>query len=299
MADIFPGMAIFMAVAETKGFRAAGERLGMSGSAVSQSIRRLEERVGAPLVRRTTRSVRLTDAGETLYAAARAAYDELQGALFTLREHSETPRGTLRLHIAGAAAPFLSASLLAEYLTRYTAVKLDVFISDAPCDIVAAGYDAGVRLGEVIDVDMIAIPFSGDLRLIVVGAPSYFEHHPAPTHPRDLLQHRCINWHATESSAPYKWEFTDDGRDFSVDVGAVVLTNDPGLNARLAIAGIGLTLVDQHRASDELADGRLVQVLEEYSTPFPGFYLYYPHGRQASPALRALVEMMLRRVQRG
>ena len=298
MPDNFDGMAVFMAVAETKGFRAAGERLGMSGSAVSQSLRRLEERVGVPLVRRTTRSVRLTDAGQTLYEAARTAFDGLRSAVSTLREQADTPRGTLRLHVAGAAAAFLNAELLTGFLASHPAVQLDVFISDAPCDIVAMGYDAGVRLGEVIDADMIGIPFSGDLQLIVVGAPSYFTQHPMPAHPRDLLQHRCINWHATESEPPYKWEFTENGRDFTVDVQADVLTNDPALNVRLAMAGAGLTLADQHRSREALANGTLVQVLAEFSTPFPGFYLYYPHRSQASPALLALVELLLRQARR-
>jgi DNA-binding transcriptional LysR family regulator len=292
MPDSLDGMAVFVAVAETKGFRAAGERLGVSGSAVSQALQRLEQRVGVPLVQRTTRSVRLTEAGEQLYAAARSALDTLQSALLALDELSAQPRGTLRLHVAGAAASFLSGPVLARFLASHPDVRFDVFVSDDHSDIVAEGFDAGIRLGEVIDKDMIAVPVSGDLRLIVVGAPSYFANHRRPVHPRELVEHDCINWHPTPGSLPYKWEFTEGGREFAVDVKARVLTNDPGLNMRLAMAGGGLTLADEQRSQDAIASGELEVVLDEFSTPFPGFYLYYPQRRHASTALRAFIDFL-------
>ena len=298
MSDDLDGLDIFIAVAEARGFRAAGERLGVSGSAVSQALRRLEERLGLTLVQRTTRSVNLTEAGQRLYASARPALDDLRAALNAVSELGDTPRGTLRLHVAASAQSFLNGPLLAAFLREHPHIHLDLFVSDEPVDIVAAGYDAGIRLGEVIDRDMIAVPVSGDLRLIVVGSPGYFATHPKPRHPRDLVDHECINWHPTEQSPPYRWEFTEDGRDFSVDVRARVLTNDPSLNVRLALAGAGLSLADESRSRDGLASGELVAVLEEFSTPFPGFYLYYPQRRHASPALRALVEH-LRASRRG
>jgi len=184
--------------------------------------------------------------------------------------------------------------LLAGFLAADPHVQLDIVLSDEPGDIVAEGYDAGVRLGEVIDKDMIAVPVSGDLRLVVVGAPSYFAKHLAPTHPRDLAEHACINWHPTASAPAYRWEFTDPetGRDLSVAVPARVLTTDPALNVRLAVAGAGLTLADESRSRGPLARGELVAVLEEFSTPFPGFYLYYPQRRHASPGLRAFVDYL-------
>jgi DNA-binding transcriptional LysR family regulator len=298
MTDALDGMAVFVAVAEAKGFRAAGERLGVSGSAVSQALRRLEERLGVALVQRTTRSVHLTDAGERLHAAARPALEDLRAAVAAVGELSGEPRGTLRLHVAGAAESFLSGPLLAGFLDAHPHVRLDLFVSDEPLDIVAAGYDAGIRLGEVIDRDMIAVPVSGDLRLVVVGAPSYFARRGQPTHPRDLAEHDCINWHPTAKASPYRWEFTENGRDFSVDVRARVLTNDPALNVRLARAGAGLTLADD-RVRDHVARGDLVPVLEEFSTPFPGFYLYYPQRRHASPALRALIDYLRRTRKEG
>jgi DNA-binding transcriptional LysR family regulator len=213
-----------------------------------------------------------------------------------LGELGDEPRGTLRQHVSGAAESFLSGPLLADFLNEYQHVQLDLFVSDEPVDIVAAGYDAGIRLGEVIDRDMIAVPVSDDLRLVVVGAPSYFARHRKPKHPRDLVEHDCINWHPTPEAPPYRWEFTENRREFSVNVRARVLTNDPALNIRLARSGAGLTLADD-RVRGDVARGELVPVLEEFSTPFPGFYLYYPQRRHASPALRALVDYLRRNRQ--
>jgi DNA-binding transcriptional LysR family regulator len=292
MSDDLDGMAVFVAVAEAKCFRAAGERLGVSGSAVSQALRRLEDRLGVALVLRTTRSVHLTEAGERLYVAARPALEDLRAAVTAVGELSSEPRGTLRVHVAAAAEHFLSGPLLSGFLEAYPHVQLDLFMSDEPIDIIAEGYDAGVRLGEIIDKDMIAVPVSGDLRLVVIGSASYFAQHPKPMHPRDLVDHECINWHPTAKAQPYRWEFTENGRDFSVDVRARVLTNDPAMNVRIARAGAGLTLADDRRVRDDVARGELVAVLEEFSTPFPGFYLYYPQRRHASPALRALVDYL-------
>jgi DNA-binding transcriptional LysR family regulator len=291
MSDDLDGIDVFVAVAEAKGFRAAGARLGVSGSAVSQSLRRLEDRLGVPLVRRTTRSVHLTEAGERLLAAARPALEELRTAVAAVGELGDEPRGTLRLHVSRAGESYLSGTLLAGFLEQHPHVGLDLVVSDEPVDIVAEGYDGGIRLGEIIDRDMIAVPISGDLRLVVVGAPSYFANHRKPRHPRDLVDHDCINWHPTADAPPYRWEFTENKREFSVDVRARVLTNDPALNIRLARAGAGLTLSDE-RVRDSVARGELVAVLEEFSTPFPGFFLYYPERRHASPALRALVDYL-------
>jgi DNA-binding transcriptional LysR family regulator len=296
MSDELDGIEVFVAVAEAKGFRAAGDRLGVSGSAVSQALRRIEERLGISLVRRTTRSVHLTEAGERLFATARPALDELRTAVAAVGELGDEPRGALRLHVSRAGESYLSGQLLAGFLKEYKHVRLDLVVSDEPVDIVAEGYDAGIRLGEIIDRDMIAVPVSGDLRLVVVGAPSYFAKHRKPKHPRDLVEHDCINWHPTAEAPPYSWEFTENKREFSVDVRARVLTNDPALNVRLARAGAGLTLSDE-RVRSEVARGELVSVLEEFSTPFPGFYLYYPERRHASAALRALVDY-LKRIRR-
>ncbi|HWE43093.1 MAG TPA: LysR family transcriptional regulator [Gemmatimonadaceae bacterium] len=290
MTDELDGMATFVAVAEAKGFRAAGARLGVSHSAVSQSLRRLEERLGVTLVQRTTRSVRLTEAGERLYAAVRPALEEVRSAIAGVGELADLPRGTLRIHTSTVAETTYVGSLLTEFLKANPHVRLDVVASDAAVDIVAEGFDAGIQLGEVIDKDMIAVPVTGDLRLAIVASPKYFARRGIPKHPRDLAQHDCLNWHPTPDAPPYRWEFTEKGRAFTVTVPARVLSTDASLNRRMAIEGLGVTLAFEGHVREAVERGQLVSVLEQFCAPFPGYYLYYPQRRQASRVLRALVE---------
>lgn len=301
MSDELDGMATFVAVAETKGFRAAGERLGMSHSAVSQALRRLETRLGVALVQRTTRSVHLTDAGERLYASVRPALDEVRSAAAAIGELGDQPRGTLRLHTSSAALSMMGESLLPTFLAAHPHVRLDLTVSESPVDIVAAGFDAGIQLGETIDKDMIAVPVTGDLRMAVVGAPEYFKRRGVPKHPKELVDHECLNWHPATDAPPYRWEFTEKGRHFTVAVPARVLSTASAINRRLAAAGLGVTMAMDAHIRDELASGVLVQVLEEFCEPFPGYYLYYPQRQHASRALRALVEHLQqsRNVRRG
>jgi DNA-binding transcriptional LysR family regulator len=294
MADELDGMATFLAVAEAKGFRAAGERLGVSHSAVSQTLRRLEERLGVALVRRSTRSVHLTEAGERLYVSLRPALDEVRAAVAAVGELGDTPRGTLRLHTSTIAETMIGESLLTSFLSDHPHVRLDLVVSDAAVDIVADGYDAGIQLGEVIDKDMIAVPVTGDLRLAVVGAPSYFARRGVPKHPRELVNHDCLNWHPTAAAPPYRWEFSENGRNYAVAVPARVLSTHSALNRRLAVAGLGITMAFEAHVRDSLTSGRLVRVLEKFCEPFPGYYLYYPQRRHASRALRALIDHLRR-----
>ena len=295
MADALEGIPVFVAVAEERGFRAAGKRLGVTGSAVSHALRRLEERLGVTLVQRTTRSVSLTEAGERFYAAVRPLLKDLEAAVSEIGELAAEPRGLLRLHVSTAAESFLAGPLLADFLAAHPQIQLDLAVSGAIPDIVAGGYDAGVELGEVIDRDMIAVPVSEKMRLAVVGAPSYFARHPAPAHPRDLTEHVCIGWHATPDAPAYRWEFTEDGRDFSVAVETRVLCNDGAVNLRFARAGLGLAIAFADEVAEDVARGELVSVLEEFLPPFAGCYLYYPNRRHTSPALRALIDYLLQR----
>jgi len=294
MPNELDGMATFVAVAEARGFRAASQRLGVTHSAVSQAVRRLEERLGVALVRRTTRSIHLTDAGERLYAALRPALDEVRAAVAAVGELGDEPRGLLRIHSASAAETMFGESLLTGFLTAYPHIQLDLVVSDAPVDIVADGYDAGIQLGEVIDRDMIAVPVTGDLRLTIVGSPDYLARRGVPKHPRDLTGHDCLNWHPTVESPAYKWEFSENGRDFSVTVPARVLSTHAVLNRRFAIAGLGLTLAFRVNVQDAIDRGELVSVLDKFCLPFPGYYLYYPQRRQASRALRAFIDHLQR-----
>lgn len=298
MADDLNAMAVFAAVADARGFRAAGARLGVSASAVSQTLRKLEAQLGVTLVLRTTRSVHLTEAGERLYAAVRPALEEVRAAVAAVGELSDVPRGTLRLLVGTAAEPVLGGPLLADFLTAHPHVRLDVGVSDEALDIVAAGFDAGIQLGEWIDRDMVAVPVTGDIRMTVVGAPAYLARRGTPTHPRDLVDHECLNWHQSVASPAYRWEFTEPGpkggREITVAVPARVLSTDTAINIRLARAGLGLAIAYEDQVRDEVARGELVPVLAAFCEPFPGYYLYYPQRRHASPALRAFIDHLRR-----
>lgn len=292
--DEFEGLAVFAAVAEAKSLREAGERLGVSGSAVSQALRKLEERVGVALFQRTTRSLHLTAAGERLQATIRGSLAGIRAAVSEVSELGATPRGTIRLLVAPAAERFLTGEVVAGFLGAFPEIRLEFHFTYDPVDIVAKGYDAGIRPGDVVDLDMIAVALSEEIRVSVVGSQSYFARHPKPTHPRELVDHRCINWHPTAESPPFRWEFREDGRDFAVTVDSIILSNDPEMNLRFARSGLGLTLTE---ATDAVLGTGMVRVLETFTKPYPGFYLYYPQRRHVSPALRALIDYVRRQRQ--
>ncbi len=283
-------LAVFALVAEEKSFRAAADRMGVTRSAVSQTMRRLEETLGIALVNRTTRSVALTEAGERLYAEAAPALAEMRGALEAAANLRGRPRGLLSLAVSSIAESFLSGPLLASFLEQNPDVKLHVTVTDDEFDIVAQGYDAGVRLGEVIAQDMIAVPVSGEQRQLAVASPEYLERYGIPPHPRELADRRCIGWRRSASLAPYRWEFEEEGREFSVAVGDTVTTTDMALMIKLAVAGAGISFGMEESFRPAIARGELVAVLEEFCPSFPGFYLYYPSRRNMASKLRALVE---------
>lgn len=290
MAQDLNALSVFVAVVAAKGFRAAGRELGVSGTAVSQTIRQLEERLGVSLLERTTRSVRLTEAGQRLYATVGPALEEVRAAQEEVKGLGEEPGGTLRLHISSGAENILRGSLLAGFLTTYPKIRLDLAVSEHTGEIVASGFDAAVGLSERIERDMVAMPVSAELRMVVAGSPDYLERRGVPSHPRELTDHDCINWKPEADAPPYRWEFTEDGRDFVVNVDARIVTTDPHLNIRLAIAGMGLTIELDTVVREHIEAGRLVSVLEEFSVPFPGFYLYFPRRRQRPAALRAFID---------
>jgi len=295
MAPDLNALSVFALVAEERNFRAAAERLGVSRSAVSQSVRRLEERLGIALVRRTTRSVSLTEAGERLYRQVAPAIAEMQSAVETARSFRERPRGQLRLAVSSIAEHFLAGPLLARFTEANPEIQLDVYVTDDELDIVAEGYDAGVRLGEVIEQDMIAIPVAGDERQLAVCSPAYRDRFGVPSHPSELAAHRCIGWRPSPKSAPYRWEFADEGKAFSVDVAPEITTNDMALMIKLAVAGAGITFGMEESFRPSIDRGELIPLLEDYCPYFSGFYLYYPSRRNVAPKLRALIEHLRRR----
>ncbi|WP_420142113.1 LysR family transcriptional regulator [Sphingomonas sp.] len=284
------GISVFLAVAEMRSFRAAADRLGVTRPAVSQAIRRLEDRLGVALLQRTTRSVSLTEAGEQLFTRLAPAMGEVGLALDAVADRDTAPSGLLRLAVSSIAERFLSGPLLVGFADTYPAVQIDVTVTDEEFDIVAEGYDAGVRLGEVIDQDMIAVPVSGEQRQIAVAAPAYIERFGTPSHPSDLARHRCIGWRPAPRTAPYRWEFGEGEREYDVAVNPEITTNDMWLMIRTACAGGGITFGMEETFEPYVSSGQLVSLLEEYCPPFPGFFLYFPNRRNLAPKLRALVD---------
>lgn len=283
-------LATVAVVARTRSFRAAADRLGVTRSAVSQAVRKVEDALGTAVLRRTTRSVALTEAGEALMEQVAPALAEIDEATQTAAAHQGRPTGLLRLAVSSIAESFLAGDLLASFLSSHPGIRLDVLVTDAEFDIVAAGFDAGVRLGEVIERDMIAIPVSAEQRQIVVAAPAYLAAAGTPLHPRELTQHRCIGWRPSAEAAPYRWEFTEKGRDFTVTVEPEMTSNDMALMIRMACAGAGLTIGMAETFAPLLRTGELCAVLEPYCPPLPGFYLFYPSRRLLPMKLRALVD---------
>jgi DNA-binding transcriptional LysR family regulator len=287
-------LAVFALVAEERNFRAAADRMGVTRSAVSQTIGRLEEALGTALVRRTTRSVSLTEAGERLYAEVAPAIADMRAAVEATGSLGGRPHGQLRLAVSSIAERFLSGPLLAAFAEANPEVQIDIVVTDEEFDIVAEGYDAGVRLGEVIEQDMIAVPVSGEQRQLAVCAPAYLERFGAPAHPRDLVTHRCIGWRRAPGVAPFRWEFAEDGKDFSVAVEPEITTNDMALMIKLAVAGAGVTFGMEESFRAWIGRGDLVTVMEDYCSCFAGFYLYYPSRRNIAPKLRALIDHLQR-----
>lgn len=290
MRDDLNALSVFAIIAEETSLRAAADRLGVTRSAVSQTLRRLEADLGVALVRRTTRSMSLTEEGARLRDEIAPAIADMRAALQGVRGETGEIRGQLRLAVSSIAESVLSGALLAEFCRDHPAVQLDILVTDEEFDIVAAGFDAGVRLGEVIEEDMIAVPVSADQRHVVVCAPAFLKNIRTPSHPRELAQHRCIGWRPGPRTAPYRWEFTQDGRDFVVDVEPEITTNDMALMVKLARAGAGLSFGMEETFHDDLASGTLVKLLERFCPPFPGFFLYYPSRRTMSSRLRAFVD---------
>jgi DNA-binding transcriptional LysR family regulator len=286
-------LPLFIAVAEEANFRAAADRLGVTRSAVSQGVRRLEDAFGTTLVTRTTRSVRLTEAGEQLREALGRPMAEIDGALESVASQT-APRGLLRIAVTSIAETFLSGPLIASFAAAHPGVTIDVTVTDAEFDIVAAGFDAGVRLGELIEQDMIAIRVGGDQRQLVAAAPAYLAAHGAPAHPRELVDHRCIGWRPAPNVAPYRWEFEEDGVPFDVAVEPQITTNDLRLMLRAALAGGGLTFATEENLRPFLESGELLPLLQDFLPPFPGFFLYFPQRRNMAPKMAALVEHVRR-----
>jgi len=285
----------FLAVANERSFTRAAARLGVSQSALSHAIHGLEERLGVRLLTRTTRSVAPTEAGERLLHTLGPRFEEIDAELAALSELREKPAGTIRITATGYAVDKLLWPKLAKFLRKYPDIKVEIAIDSGLTDIVAQRFDAGVRSGEQVAKDMIAVRIGPDMRMAVVGAPSYFRKRPEPRRPQDLIGHSCINLRLPTLGGLYVWEFEKGARELKVRVEGQLVFNGTYQMLTAALAGFGLAYVPEDLAQPHLARGRLRRVLEDWCPPFSGYHLYYPSRRQPAPAFALLVDALRHR----
>jgi DNA-binding transcriptional LysR family regulator len=288
---LLPQLQTFILAAQRKSFSAAARELGVSPAAVSQSVRQLEEQLRVVLFTRTTRAVALTDAGRRLLEGAGPAVGQ---ALASLQEVSAQPGevvGRLKLTVPEVAVPFVITPVLPAFRARHPRVEVEIVADNRFVDIVADGYDAGVRLHEAIERDMVQVRLTEEFRFVVVGAPSYFERHGTPRRPEDLLRHECFTIRIPSTGGLYAWELERGRRNWRVPVRGSVVTNDRQLTQALVKQGLGLAYAFEPALKEELRAGRLVRVLEEYAPTVPGFFLYFPSRAQSSAPLRLFIEV--------
>lgn len=288
-------LVAFLSVARERSFTRAAAKLGISQSALSQTIRNLEERLDVRLLNRTTRRVTPTEAGERLRRAIGPRFEDIERELAALEELRTQPAGTIRLTATDYAADTLLLPRLAEFLPRYPHIKVEIIIDYGLTDIVAEGYDAGVRPGEQVARDMIAVRIGPDIRMAVVGAPTYFESRPTPEEPHELTEHDCINLRLPTHGGVYAWEFEKDGRELHVHVDGQATFNGTRQMLNAALMGIGLAYVPEDLARPHLESGRLKRALADWCPPYVGHHLYYPNRRQSERAFRLLVEALRHR----
>jgi DNA-binding transcriptional LysR family regulator len=281
----------FLAVARAGSFTKADAKLGVSQSALSQTIRSLEGRLGLRLLTRTTRKVAPTDAGERLLQSVGPRLEEVESELAALSALRDKPAGTVRISSSEHAADLILWPVLHKLLPQYPDITVEVIVDNGLTDIVAERLDAGVRLGEQVAKDMIAVPIGPDLRLAFVGAPSYFERHKPPQ-TQDLTAHNCINLRLPTAGGLYAWEFEKRGRELKVRVEGQLVFNTAAMSVKAALAGDGLAFVPEDRVREHIHAGRLVRMLADWCPPFAGFHLYYPSRRQPAPAFALLVEAL-------
>lgn len=290
MKNVSPtDLAIFLAIAQHLSFARAAVDLGLTPSALSHALRSLEERLGVRLFNRTTRSVALTEAGERLQARVRPALRDIADALEDLNNFRDKPSGSLRINAGRAAIQLVLLPLVGRFLAAYPDVRLELVADDGLVDVVSAGFDAGVRFGERLEADMVSLPIGPRMRSVVVGAPALFELHPAPQKPEDLHGLPCIR-HRFPGGNFYRWEFERGGIGLEIEVDGPLTLDDVALMVEPAQQGIGLAYVFEEMVREQLADGRLVQVLGDWCPYYAGLHLYYPSRRHVPAALRAFID---------
>ena len=285
-------LTAFVAVADNLSFRVAASRLGVTPSALSHTMRQLEERLAVRLLNRTTRSVSLTDAGLRLLDRARPAVEQISRALDDLKGEQQHPFGHLRLYTTHLASAAVITPVWARFLSTFPDVQLEVHADVAPGDIVAKGFDAGIGPKDWAAADMIAVRVMGPMRVAVVGAPAYFARRRAPRTPDDLARHSCIQYRRAASGVVFEWPFERDGKSRRISVDGRIVVNDTDLAVRAAVDGLGIAYTIEALADPFLRSGQLVRVLEDWSPSFDGLFLYYPGHRRVPVALRALIDML-------
>jgi DNA-binding transcriptional LysR family regulator len=283
------GVEAFLGVAQHRSFRRAAGELGVTPSAISQAVRALEARVGAALFIRTTRSVGLTEAGERFLARAKPAFEELVVASEAARELGQRPAGLLRLSVPRAVVPILLEPLIASFCQAFPEVEVEIAASEELIDLAAKGFDAGVRLGQFIAADMVAVPLSRPFRFVVVGSPAYLARRDRPERPDDLRHHACVRMRRS-SGAIALWSLNDNGRAIEIAVSGPLIANDFPTMLGAAVEGVGLAQVPEPVAAEAVKSGKLVRVLDKFSPMAPGVFLYYPGHRQMMPKLRAFID---------
>lgn len=287
----FNDLAAFAAVARARSFTKAAAQLGVSPSALSQTIRNLEERLGLRLLSRTTRSVSSTDAGERLLRTVGPRFEEIQAELASLGELRDKPAGTFRITAGEHPAVSILQPALKRFLLDYPDIRVEIIIDAGLRDIVAEGFDAGVRMGEQVAKDMIAVRIGPDMRMALVGSPAYFERNPRPETPYDLAAHSCINTRLPTHGGLFTWGLEKDGREVKVRPEGQLVFNSLALRYQSTLDGLGLGYMPEDKVMPAIADGRLIRVLEDWCPVFPGYHLYYPSRRQPSPALSLLIDV--------
>lgn len=287
-------LAAFATVAEERSFTRAAVKLGVSQSAASQTVRALEERLGLQLLRRTTRSVSTTEAGEKLLQAIRPALDNINAQVAAMGDLREKPAGTIRITTSPHAATTILWPAFERLLPHYPDINVELSTEMGFRDIVADGFDAGVRLGEQVDKDMIAVRIGPDMRMAAVASPAYVASRGLPATPQELAGHDAINVRMPTAGGLYVWDFEKDGRRLNVRMESRVTANDGALRVKAALAGFGIAYLLEDHVRDAVADGRLVRMLEDWCPAFPGYHLYYPSRRLPSPAFALVVEALRR-----
>lgn len=284
-------LSAFIAIVETGSFRKAAARLDLKPSTLSHSIRTLEERLGIRLLHRTTRTVAPTEAGLALYRQTAPAFDSLARSFEHINRFRDHPAGRVRLSVPRSAALHILAPKFRTFADRFPDVRLEIAADNGFVDIVKAGFDAGIRLGEDVEKDMVAVRISADFRTAVVGSPDYFRRFPPPSTPYDLTAHRCIGRRQISGGGLYRWQFAKAGQTLEAAIEGPLVLDDDALTLQAALDGVGLAYSADIFCTEHLHSGRLIRVLEDWCPPYPGFFLYYPH-RRASAALKALAEFL-------